>query len=128
MLPEVKKVARDAFTKEILFNILNDIEQRYKKEKGDDYQLKIGFEMLDPLDCSEVEQLKLYSVEPNTGLVILHTKSYSFEIFVPNPIILARLLVREYNVYSCIETIQNPDSRLWLSGIFLLIFEISFIK
>lgn len=128
MLPEVKKVARDAFTKEILFNILSDIEQRYKKEHGENYQLKIAFEMLNPQDCSEVEQLKLYSVEPNSDLVILHTKSYSFEIFVPNPIILARLLVREYNVYSCIETIQNPDSRLWLSGIFLLIFEISFIK
>ena len=112
MLPEIKKVARDAFTKEILFNILNDIEQRYKKQHGENYQLKIGFEMLEPQYCSEEEQLKLYSVEPNSDLVILHTKSYSFEIFVPNPIVLARLLVREYNVYSCIETIQNPDSRL----------------
>ncbi len=129
MLQEVQEVARNAFTKEILFNILKDVEQRYKKMIGNHYQLKIGFELLDLSQQNEVEQLNLYRIDEILGVVILHTKLYSFEIYVSDPLTLARLLVREYNVYSCIETIENPDSRLWLSGLFfLLIFKICFIE
>lgn len=118
MLQEVQEVARNAFTKEILFNILKDIEQRYKKLNGNHYQLKIGFELLDLSQQYEVEQLNLHQIDKVAGIVILHTKLYSFEIYVSDPHTLARLLVREYNVYSCIETIKNPDSLLWLSGLF----------
>lgn len=118
MLQDVQEVARNAFTKEILFNILQSVEQKYKKMIGNHYQLKIGFELLDPSQQYEVEQISLYQIDENAGTVILHTKLHSFEIHVKDPKTLARLLVREYNVYSCIETIENPDSHLWLSGLF----------
>lgn len=112
MLQEVQEVARNAFTKEILFNILKDVEQRYKKMIGNHYQLKIGFELLDSSQQYEVEQLSLYQIDEKASTVILHTKLHSFEIHVRDPQTLARLLVREYNVLSCIDEIKNPDSYL----------------
>ncbi len=79
---------------------------------GNHYQLKIGFELLDSSQQYEVEQLSLYQIDEKASTVILHTKLHSFEIHVRDPQTLARLLVREYNVLSCIDEIKNPDSYL----------------
>jgi len=116
MLPEIETVARDAFTNEIFFNILIDIEKMYKDKYGNNYQLKVGYELLYKSESSKKEILKL--MEINEKNIVLHTKSHQFELVVDNTLELARLLVRYYNVLSCVDEIKNPDSRLWLSGLF----------
>ena len=126
MLPEIETVARDAFTNEILFNILIDIEKMYKNKYGDNYQLKVGYELLYESESSKLEILKLIEISDKN--VVLHTKSHQVDLVVDNPVELARLLVRYYNVLSCVDEIKNPDSRLWLSGYFLLVFKISFFE
>lgn len=99
-----EKVARKALKGEALWKVLQKIDEVYP--------LKIGYTVIEEKKYDRVE-LKRITEES----VILHTKFHAFELTHCDPYSLARVLVREHNVYSCLKNIKNPDD-LWSSGFF----------
>ena len=97
--PETETVARKALVGEALWKVLKKIDQHY--------DFKMEFSLIPPKINDRVELIEITHKS-----ITLETQKYSFELICNQPDDIARLLVREYNVYSCIENIKNPDSQL----------------
>lgn len=104
-----KEIARKALKGDALWKVLQKISKDYtfvlkchaKNKKNNDDRIEL--------------------VKITNRSVILIINEYKFELIYSNPNTLARVLVRQYNVFSQLENIITPDD-LWSSGVFFIDF------
>lgn len=108
---ELEEVARNAFPKDIFWNICKDLVDEHGINIG------LGYSLLeyDVGTCVTLTEIK-------EDHLVVCMSTYEFELYTGDVNKLARILVRDYNVYSQVKAIRNPVDHLWSTGLFFIDF------